>query len=90
MPSHGERMAPQFDNTKVRELGRFFKELELLFDACPGLTDQEKKDHVIHYLTMEDADIWVTVSKYDDVMKTFNNFKTAIQSCFDLSRAGKK
>ena len=78
MPSRGERTAPQFDNTKARELGRFFKELELLFDARPGLTEQEKKDHVIRYLTMEDADIWVTVSEYDDGMKTFDDFKTAV------------
>jgi hypothetical protein len=44
MPIRGERRAPLFDQKEPSELGRYFKQLEMLFTRCTINDDKEKKE----------------------------------------------
>ena len=85
MPPRGDRSAPKFDSSQPRELGRFFSDLEFLFQECNVISDAEKKAHATRYLSMEDADIWTSVTEYTDVTKTFADFKNAIIRLYPAS-----
>ena len=78
MPGHGERSAPTFDESKPRELFRFFDELECLF-ICIGMTDEtEKKKDACRYVDFKVERVWQTFPEYADATKTYDNFKAAI------------
>jgi hypothetical protein len=78
MPARGERAAPTFDQTKPRELNRFFEELEYLFDRATLQDEAEKKKHVLRYVEFDVEQLWKTFPEYTDANKTYNDFKTAI------------
>ena len=78
MPARGERAAPSFDNTKPRELVRFFEELEYLFTRADLKDETEKKKHVLRYVDFDIEQIWKTFPEFSDATKTYLNFKTAI------------
>ena len=78
MPARGERAAPSFDNTKPRELIRFFEELEYLFTRADLKDETEKKKHVLRYVDFDIEQIWKTFPEFSDATKTYLNFKAAI------------
>ena len=78
MPVRGKRAAPSFDRTKPRELGRFFEELEYLFDRAALTKDSDMKKHVLRYVEFEVEQIWKTFAEYTDQTKTYKDFKNAI------------
>ena len=78
MPARGERAAPSFDRNKPRELGRFFEELEYLFDRAALTKDSDMKKHVLRYVEFEVEQIWKTFAEYSDQTKTYKDFKSAI------------
>ena len=78
MPARGERAAPSFDNTKPRELIRFFEELEYLFTRADLKDETEKKKHVLRYVDFDIEQIWKTFPEFSDATKTYANFKAAI------------
>ena len=78
MPARGERAAPSFDNTKPRELIRFFEELEYLFTRADLKDETEKKKHVLQYVDFDIEQIWKTFPEFSDATKTYANFKAAI------------
>jgi hypothetical protein len=78
MPARGERAAPSFDNTKPRELVRFFEELEYLFTRADLKDETEKKKHVLRYVDFDIEQIWKTFPEFSDPTKTYQHFKTAI------------
>jgi len=72
-----ERAAPVFDNTKPRELPRFFDDLELLMDRAL-VQSADKKKQVLRYVDFDTEQIWKTFPEYNDGTKTYDDFKTAI------------
>jgi hypothetical protein len=78
MPARGERASPSFDNTKPRELIRFFEELEYLFERASLQLESEKKKHVLRYVDFEVEQIWKSFPEYTDATKTYLDFKNAI------------
>ena len=78
MPARGECAAPIFDKNKLRELPRFFGELEYLFKRAGLTIDQEMKEHVLRYVDFETEQVWKTFAEYSDNAKKYNDFKDAI------------
>ncbi|KAF8165796.1 hypothetical protein B0H34DRAFT_794142 [Crassisporium funariophilum] len=78
MPPRGDRGAPRFDSAQPREPGRFFSDLEFLFKFCNVTAEKDKKEHATRYLSVEDSDIWMSVTEYKDINKTFTDFKDTI------------
>jgi len=78
MPARGERAAPTFDQTKPRELTRFFEELEYLFDRAALADETEKKKHLLRYVDFEVEQVWKSFPEFSDVTKSYLHFKAAI------------
>lgn len=78
MPARGERAAPTFDQSKPRELIRFFEELEYLFERASLDKEPEKKKHVLRYVEFDVEQIWKTFPEYSDPQKSYKDFKSAI------------
>ena len=79
MPSRGERAAPVFDQTKPRELSRFFNQLEKLFVRNNVTVEATMKEHVLEYVDFDVEQLWKIFPEYADVNKTYIDFKDAIQ-----------
>src|SRR5271168_2057982 len=58
MPMRGERTAPIFDSTRVRDLPKSFTELERLFRRANITDDNEKKKQVVYYTNIDTEQIW--------------------------------
>jgi hypothetical protein len=78
MPGRGERSAPTFDQTKPRELYRFFDELERLFDRNSITDETERKKDACRYVDYTVERVWKTFPEFADAQKTFDQFKKAI------------
>jgi hypothetical protein len=78
MPARGERAAPVFDRTKLRELPRFFTELEYLFQRANLTADKEMKTHVLRYVDYETEQLWKTFTEFSDLNKKYKDFKDAV------------
>ena len=78
LPARGERAAPKFDNSKPRELPRFFEDLEFLFGRAKITDESEKKRQLLRYVDFELEQIWKTFPEFDDPQKTYEDFKAAI------------
>ncbi|KAF8151279.1 hypothetical protein BJ912DRAFT_894393 [Pholiota molesta] len=82
MPARSDRSAPVFNSADPRELERFFSELENLFINRPSLSQQARKEHAVRFLNATDAEQWKGIPEYDDVAKTFAEFKTAVELAY--------
>ena len=82
LPSRGDKTAPQFDPKRLRELRRFFSELEYLFDRAGNVSNEEKKRHVTRYADVDACDLWETLSEFKDNTNTFKDFKKAIYELY--------
>ncbi|KAG5641420.1 hypothetical protein DXG03_005254 [Asterophora parasitica] len=64
MPGRNSHNAPIFDGKTIRELGRYFSDLELLFADC-GITDKvEQKAYGCRYLNFDNHTLWRSVDRY--------------------------
>jgi hypothetical protein len=77
MPPRGHSSTPKFTPDVPRELQCYFKELELLFGPAQVVDDTEKKKHACRYVDIDIADLWKAIPEFD-VIKTFDEFKSAI------------
>jgi hypothetical protein len=77
MPPQGHGSAPKFTPDVLRELQRYFKELEFLFGPAEVVNNMEKKKHACQYIDIDIADLWEAIPEFD-VTKTFDEFKSAI------------
>lgn len=76
MPLPGERAAPEFDESKPRELKRYFRLVAQLL-ARAGITDEQaKKEHTVDYLSVEVSDLWQAQPTFEN--GTWTEFKDAI------------
>jgi hypothetical protein len=78
LPGRGEHTVPHFDGDP-EELGRYFAEVEALFDRHNVIVDQERKTGALKYLTtMATERIWRSCDSFANVAKTYDEFKTEI------------
>jgi hypothetical protein len=78
MPGRGERSAPTFDQSKPRELIRFFDELERLFVRIGVANQTEMKKDACRYVDFAVERVWRTFPEYADNTASFDDFKKAI------------
>jgi len=78
LPARGERAAPTFDNTKPREIPRFFEDLEFLFKRAKVTDEAEKKKQLTRYVDFELEQIWKTFPEFENPLKSYEDFKAAI------------
>jgi len=75
LPGRGERAAPSFDGTAT-ELGRYFSEVEALYDRYNVTDNQERKNGTIKYLATTALEWdWKASDTLTDPTKTYNEFK---------------
>jgi hypothetical protein len=70
--------APTFDNSKPRELSRYFEDLEQLMKDTLISNQQDIKQQVLHYVDFSTKKIWKTFPEFLDDNKTYKNFKDVI------------
>ncbi|KAG6875083.1 hypothetical protein C0992_005282, partial [Termitomyces sp. T32_za158] len=56
--------APKWDETKPRELGQYFKELEYLLHDCGVTNHTQMKEYATRYVFYDTADIWTGLAKF--------------------------
>ena len=78
MPARGECAAPTFDSAKIRELPRFFSELEYLFKRAHLTSESEKKKHILRYVNFNTEQMWKIIPEFSDSSKKYDDFKDAI------------
>jgi hypothetical protein len=78
MPGRGERSAPTFDQSKPRELCRFFDELERLFERNAITDHTEMKKDACRYVDYTVERVWKTFPEFSNAGKSFDDFKKAI------------
>ena len=66
MPAHGGHATPSFDQSKPRELARFFEELEYLFERADLNQEADKKKHVLRYVEFNVEQIWKSFPEFSD------------------------
>ncbi|OBZ76657.1 hypothetical protein A0H81_03899 [Grifola frondosa] len=77
LPLPGERGTPKFDKSQPRTLGRFFTELNILFDRS-GTTDaQKQKEAACRYVDIDEANLWMSLTEFNPP-DTFAAFKAAV------------
>ena len=89
MPARGHLTALKFDPTQPRELCRYFDELDMLFTACSITDSDQMKRHACHYLDIDSAELWESVSKFTTGV-SFNTFRTAIHKLYPGSENDRK
>jgi hypothetical protein len=78
MPLWNERTALTFDNTKPRELPRFFEDVEQLFDCANVTNKSEKKQYIVWYVDYSTEQMWKTFLEFKSAEASYNQFKKAI------------
>ena len=78
MPTRGEKSAPTFDAEKPKQLPRYFKDLELLFERAKIVADADKKRYATFYLEVEVAEVWEELPEFHSANKTYEEFKAAV------------
>ncbi|CAA7265365.1 unnamed protein product [Cyclocybe aegerita] len=78
MPPRGDETAPTFDPSKPRELRRYFRDLEFLFDYAQVTDHAARKKHATRYVDIDVADLWECITEFSSADATYNEFKTAV------------
>jgi hypothetical protein len=82
LPGQGERSAPSFAGG-VEEVSRYFSELDNLLALKGITTDAEKKQGALKYLATATLErMWKACETYNDVTKTYKDFKDQIYSFY--------
>ena len=64
MPTRGHSMAPEFPIDQPHKLHHYFQELDILFDSCAVVDDEEKKKHARQYLDIDSSDLWGSLPEH--------------------------
>ena len=78
LPGWSERSAPSFDDSQPKELGRYFADLQVLFDQYAVADDQKRKQAVLKYLKIWIGSLWKTTKAWSNQTKTYDEFKTEV------------
>jgi hypothetical protein len=81
MPVQGDRLAPQFDLQQPCKLHCYFADLDFTF-GCTGISDHvEKKKHACHYVDVDTADLWKSISEFTGAA-TYNEFMKVVHTLY--------
>jgi len=83
MPIRGERGAPIFDQKRPNELGRYFDQLETLFNRCNIVGDIEKKKFAVSFVEYEVADAWEALDEYSSLIISYDDFKSRLMEIYN-------
>jgi hypothetical protein len=64
MPMCNEQSVPSFDLTRLRELVRYFEELEDHFSHCTITDLANRKKWMLKYVPMQVADLWKSLPEW--------------------------
>jgi hypothetical protein len=82
LPSRGERSAPSFAGG-TEEVSRYFSELDNLLALKGIMTDTKKKQGALKYLATAVLErMWKACETYNNVTKTYEDFKDQIYSFY--------
>src|ERR1700690_730388 len=77
MPTRGTSKAPHFSPDKLREICRYFQDLDNLFKTCNITADTAKKQYTCHYVTIDPSDLWSSISAFGATV-SWNDFVKAV------------
>ena len=77
MPMRGTSKAPHFSPDELREIRRYFQDLENLFKTCNVTTDVAKKQYACHYVSIDTSDLWSSIPAHD-VIVSWDDFVKAV------------
>src|SRR6202453_5341598 len=81
MPACGHSTAPKFPIDQPHELRRYFQELDILFDSCAVVDDEEKKKHARRYLDIDSSDLWGSLPEHA-AMSSYPDFVKAVYKLY--------
>ena len=90
MPSRGDRSAPQFDTKHLRELRRYFSDLEYCFGRAQITDEAEKKKHACRFVDVDTSELWESLAEFADITKTYDEFCKAIHALYPGSEEERK
>ncbi|KAG6867238.1 hypothetical protein C0993_005331 [Termitomyces sp. T159_Od127] len=64
MPPCNHFSVPKWDESKLRELTQYFKELEYLFRDCGIIDHTQMKEYTARYITYNTAETWIGLPKF--------------------------
>ncbi|KAG5649061.1 hypothetical protein H0H81_006630, partial [Sphagnurus paluster] len=76
MPARGHSLAPLFSPNRVRELKRYFADMDHLFDDYAIVDEAAMKRHTLRYLEVETSELWEELTEY--TAGTHAEWRTAI------------
>jgi len=77
MPARGHATAPRFAPDQLRELRRYFQDLDLLFVRAQIVRNEEKKMYARHYVDVDTAELWAAIPEHLQP-HTWLEFKNAV------------
>lgn len=81
LPSHNERKAPKWDSLYEEQLPTFLEEFETVAtDAAINTNDGKMKKEVLRYVDAKTMHFWHSLDTFDDIQKTWDEFKTEVLS----------
>ena len=82
MPLRGERTCPSFVQSEVSSILRYFQDLEALFGRANLVDSADQKKHAVYYSPADTEHLWKALPEYDDVAKTYTQFRDAITALY--------
>ncbi|KAG6887608.1 hypothetical protein C0992_011564 [Termitomyces sp. T32_za158] len=65
MPTRGHFSAPKWDETKLRELTQYFRELEYLFHDCNITDHTQMKEYTSRYVSYDTTETWTGITEFN-------------------------
>ncbi|PCH37007.1 hypothetical protein WOLCODRAFT_92235 [Wolfiporia cocos MD-104 SS10] len=81
MPVRGHATAPVFDSSQPRSIQRFFQDLKHLFTLCAVIDEEEKKQWVVRYAPIDEADLFEVLPAYSPGTP-YADFKKAVYNLY--------
>ena len=82
-PTRNHPGAPKFDGTNVRDLPRFFDDIDFVADEY-GKDDAWKKKKVLYYAESEVSEVWTVLGDVHNPTKMWAEVKKAITDLYPL------
>ena len=91
--AHNQQLAPRCScppAEKPKQLPRYFKDLELLFEHTKIVADADKKRYATFYLEVEVAEVWEELPEFHSANKMYEEFKAAVIVMYPSADAKKR
>jgi len=75
-------LAPQFDPQQPCELCQYFADLNFAFRHATIAERAKKKRHACHYVDVDIADLWESISQFANPATTYDEFVKAVHALY--------